>query len=106
MYVKKKKKGLKKINRKQPVLSEGGKTWSINLRALTHFADTPNEPRRSSLLLFENGELLNSGHSTHNDILNIGAGLYSHWDEYLYFSTSDGSNPNINGYNYLILYHE
>ena len=106
MYVKKEKKGLKKINLKKPFLSEGGKTWSINLRQLKHFADTPDDPRRSSLLLFENGELLNAAHSTHDDILNIGAGLYSHWDEYIYFSTSDGSNPNINGYKYLILYHE
>ena len=106
MYAKKEKKGLKKSNLNKPFIHEGGKTWSINLKQLKHFADTQDNPYRSTLFLFENDKLLNSGHSVHTDILNIGAGLYSHWDEYLYFSTSDGSNPNINGYKYSVLYHE
>jgi FkbM family methyltransferase len=106
MYAKKEKRGLKKINLKKPFIHEGGKTWSINLKQLKHFADTQDNPYRSTLFLFENDKLLNSGHSVHTDILNIGAGLYSHWDEYLYFSTSDASNPNINGYKYSVLYYE
>jgi len=106
MYAKKDKNGLKKIILKKPFIHEGGNTWSINLNKLKHFADTHDNPDRSSLLLFENGNLLKSGHSVHSDILNIGSGLYSHWGEYLYFSTSNGSNPNLNGYQYSILYHE
>jgi FkbM family methyltransferase len=106
MYAKKDQRGLKKFKLAKPFIHEGGKSWSVYLKQFKHLADNQDNPHRSTLFLFENGELLRSGHSVHADILNIGDGRYSHWDEYLYFSTSDGSNPNINGYQYSILYHE
>lgn len=51
----------------------------------------------SSLRLFENGEALGPAHAPHADVRSLGAGRYSHWGAHLYFSTSDGSDPQSNG---------
>jgi len=58
--------------------------------------------RRSLLVLYENGKPLKMPHSTHSDIREQGRGLYSHWKNQLLFSTSDNTDPNINGRLYQI----
>lgn len=51
----------------------------------------------SGLLLFEDGVPLGPAQSPHADIRSLGGGRYSHWTRvYLYFSTSDGSDPRTN----------
>lgn len=55
----------------------------------------------SRLVLLEDGKQLGPGHSGHRDIEDLGKGRYSHWSddtgfEYLYFSTSDNSDPRTN----------
>lgn len=56
----------------------------------------------SKLEVLENGTPLFSAHSLHDGIRNKGLGRYSHWGRYLYFSSSDNSDPRINGYTYTI----
>lgn len=62
----------------------------------------------SSLRLYEDGTELGPPHSIHDDIRQKGGGRYSHWNEYIYFSTSDNSDPRTNGrtysYDYDLLY--
>jgi hypothetical protein len=55
----------------------------------------------SNLELRENGSLLGSAHSAHDDIRSQGGGRFSHWYNYLYFSTSDGTDPRVNGRAYV-----
>ncbi len=54
----------------------------------------------SRLQLLENGRLLGPAHSSHADIRDKGGGRFSHWGDYLYFSTSDGTDPRTNGRTY------
>ncbi len=77
--------------------------WYIALPDLESFANDAEHPTRSTLLLFENDNLLQPAHASH-DVWNSGGGCYSHWKEFLYFSTSDGSDPNTNGREYRIMY--
>ena len=71
--------------------------------------DTLDRGNRSPLVLRENGTPLGPAHSGHNAIEEIGEGRYSHWlddsrppREYLYFSTSDNSDPRSNGRRYSV----
>jgi hypothetical protein len=43
-------------------------------------------------------------HSLHEDIRRRGTGRFSHWGDCIYFSTSDGSDPNLNGRLYRLIY--
>jgi hypothetical protein len=54
-------------------------------------------PRRSRLMLYENGVMLGLAHSIHDHIVRYGKGRFSHWGSNLNFSSSDGSDPNTNG---------
>lgn len=86
-----------------PLLREEGHCWQFDLAhiemasALAAVADDVGLWRRSTLRLFENDGELGPGHALHFRIRADGAGLYSHWQNRLLFSTSDNSNPNTNG---------
>src|SRR3954453_17328225 len=62
--------------------------------------DTIDVPFRSGLRLFENGTQLGPAHATHADIAAQGGGRYSHWNDYLIFSATDGSDPRENKRHY------
>lgn len=65
------------------------------------FADCEGDNNRSPVLLYEDDRLLGPAHSSHRDIATVGAGRYSHWSSQGFvLSTSDNSNPNINGRRY------
>jgi 2-polyprenyl-3-methyl-5-hydroxy-6-metoxy-1,4-benzoquinol methylase len=54
----------------------------------------------SPLFLFENGRQLPRPHAPHDEIARLGGGRFSHWDEDVWFSALDGSDPNDNGREY------
>ena len=58
----------------------------------------------SSVNLFEDGKALGPMNSLHEEIRRKGNGGFSHWAGQLYFSTSNNSDPNVNGRNYSIRY--
>lgn len=62
--------------------------------------DTLDNCYRSKLKLFENGQPLPLSHQNHKLVYSLGRGRYSHWENRLYFSTSDNSDPNLNGRTY------
>ena len=90
----------------------GYKVYASDLPELTDIpADSARAHNASPLVLLENGTPLNHGHSSHRDIVMIGEGKYSHWDGgddsiphriYLWFSTSDNSDPRSNNKTYKI----
>ncbi|GEM_PF-1064092 len=97
-------KSLKRTLLKEPYLLESGLCWAVTLVDFLSIADSEEHPRRSTLLLYEDDKLLQPSHAVHEDIRSLGGGRYSHWNEALFFSTSDGSDPNTNGREYRIVY--
>jgi SAM-dependent methyltransferase len=81
---------------------EQGHCWIVGLGEGFPAGDTLDEPRRSTLLVLENGTPLGPAHAVHDRIRTHGRGLYSHWNDALYFSTSDNSDPTANERPYII----
>ena len=65
-------------------------------------ADGVGAIRGSRLIITENGHLLGPGSAMHDDIRQAGRGAYSHWENVVYFSASDCSDPRSNGRTYTI----
>src|SRR5262245_16118488 len=84
-----------------PFRRDGVVGWVADLPAdLQPLADTNEQPYGSRLRLFEGELLLGPAHSVHATIRTSGRGAYSFWDNVLYFSTPDGTDPNVNGRDY------
>lgn len=65
--------------------------------------DTTDAPEQSNVVaVYENGIPLGPPHALHEEIRRLGGGRFSHWGDTIYFSSSDGSNPNENGRAYEI----
>lgn len=60
--------------------------------------------RPSPARLLENGTPLGPGNSLHDEIRKIGQGRFSFWRDYLYFSTSDNSDPRTTGRKYEVVW--
>jgi len=83
------------------MVPNGGHAYLVDLSKLGIFA--PSDEESVSLLrLFEDGEPLSRPHSTHAAIREKGEARFSHWGNYLCFSTSDNSDPRCNGRNYTL----
>lgn len=82
--------------------ANGAEREKAHLPAASDFSDTEATPKRSPLKLIEDSTPLGPPHSVHADIFERGWGCYSHWSEWIYFATSDNSDPNENGRRYRI----
>jgi hypothetical protein len=86
-----------------PFRHDAGRRWQADLPpALCEPSDTSEAPFASRLVLFEDGRALGPAHSLHDAIAQDGQGRYSHWGGVLWFSTSDGTDPNANGRRYTV----
>jgi predicted dehydrogenase len=86
-----------------PFRHQGGLAWVVELpESLWDDTDNNDFPYRSSLRLLENGTELGPAHGVHATIQASGDGRYSFWMNVVYFSTSDGSDPNTNGRTYAV----
>lgn len=83
----------------RPFRHERGGCWRVQLPAAVAWAaDTAERPTVCPLTLFEDERRLGPSHASHAEIAAAGAGRFSVWrDGWLYFSTSDNSDPNANG---------
>jgi SAM-dependent methyltransferase len=73
--------------------------------AVTGHAGLSSHKDLSSACVLENGvPLPGLGNALHDDIRQVGRGRYSFWHDYVYFSTSDNSDPRTNGRYYEISY--
>ena len=86
------------INVAQAVHDNGNAYWiSQNFGTAP---DTGTDPTASQLHIYENGRELGPAHSAHADIRTLGNGRFSQWQDGLYFSASDNTNPMANGRSY------
>jgi hypothetical protein len=84
-----------------PFRQQGEFCWHADLPSgVVAVTDTDDAPNQSNLCLLENNQSLGPPHSVHAAIGSEGGGRFSFWRGQLYFSTSDGSNPNTNGRSY------
>ncbi len=67
-------------------------------------SDSAEAPRTSSLRLYEDGRALELAHSEHSIIETRGTGHYSFWNGFLYFSSSDGTEPASGAHRYTATY--
>jgi len=84
------------------IAKEIGHCWKAALPAHVPSGDDISDNDRSLLRLFEDGRELGPPHSHHAAVRESGGGLYSHWGDTLFFSTSDNSDPRANGRSYCI----
>jgi 2-polyprenyl-3-methyl-5-hydroxy-6-metoxy-1,4-benzoquinol methylase len=83
------------------VQSNGGNMFSIAFPDLASCADdTSPTGQVSPLFVFEDGRQLAFPHSLHADLTQYGAGRFSHWGQYMLFSSSDNTDPRTNGRTY------
>ena len=64
-------------------------------------ADDSENHGRSTVAMLEDGKPLRP-HSLHDDIRRLGGARFSHWKDYILFSSSDGSDPRRNGRRYTL----
>ena len=88
-----------------PFRHRGGQAYEIELPEHVDTADEVQHPRRSRLMLYEDDQPVGFAHQTHADIENHGSGRYSHWQQSLIFSSTDGTDPNTNGRRYSVAEH-
>ena len=87
-----------------PFRREGAFGWVAGLPAELHvLTDTNEEPHRSRLRLAEAGRALGPAHSSHETIRRMGRGSYSFWGDVVYFSSTDGSDPNTKASDYTVM---
>ena len=77
-----------------PFAHERGFMWSASLATQRESHDDTRHPKRSPIILCEDGAPLAYAHSPLAAIQHFGHGRYSHCDGKLYFSASDNKNPN------------
>jgi hypothetical protein len=70
--------------------------------------DTLTEGTQSTVRLYEDGLELGPAHTLHQTIRTLGGGGYSHWEHNssLYFSSSDNSDPRVNGREYTVSHYD
>lgn len=83
-----------------PFRHVGGYAWSAILAQHAASGDSPEHPRRSKLMLFEDGVPVGFAHQPHAHITAHGGGRCSHWGSELIFSTTDNTSPQTNGRHY------
>lgn len=85
-----------------PFVHDAGACWRVPAPAVAGDGDSIDMPRRSRVLLCEDGRPLGPAHANHEAIRHDGHGCFSHWGDHILFAAADGSDPNGNGRRYTI----
>ena len=84
------------------VMPDGGVAWKIDLSDFPIAGDSHSNLNQSKVVVLEDGKKLGPPHTLHETIRQNGMGAYSHWGTYLYFSSSDNTDPRSNGRAYIV----
>jgi hypothetical protein len=82
--------------------SGGGFAFRYQANTYQSEADSEAAPSRSPMVIYEDGKPLGPAHSLHTSVVKDGNGRFSHWGGGFVFSSSDNSDPNLNGRQYWI----
>jgi hypothetical protein len=89
-----------KIALHRPFYRFGNFGTVANLPELGALADQAGDDARSGVLLYEFDHPLGPPHRPHGEIAELGHGRFSHWNDLMVFSASDGTDANTNGRKY------
>lgn len=92
------------LNLPGPYGQEGGSAFSAQLPDRAGIADTTAAPLQSTLRVYEDGHALGPAHATQAAVRDVGRGRFGHAGTGVIFSTSDNSDPNLNGRRYTATY--
>lgn len=81
-------------------LQSGYAYWVRLPDAWQPFASDHADPQRSTLVVEEDGVALAPGNVPLETVQKVGRGSFLHWGVWLYFSSSDNSDPRSNGREY------
>jgi len=84
-------------------MTDSGHAWTVHVPQLDASGDNAEHPHLSRLMVLEDGKPLGPAHTAHDVIRSEGGGAFSHWEGRLYFSTSDHTDPNRNGREYVAI---
>jgi SAM-dependent methyltransferase len=76
--------------------------WSQRETGNAFITRIPSIGKLDGLMLFEDDRPLGPAGALHDRIRDAGAGAFSVWGNYLYFSTSDNTDPASNGRRYIL----
>jgi hypothetical protein len=62
-----------------PFNHNGGAAYALSVPQIEYQADTAEEPRRSKVMLYEDGRMLGLAHAMHDHIVRFGKGRFSHY---------------------------
>lgn len=85
------------------ITPDSGKSWLARLPSEIPRGDHISSPQRSIISLFEGDREIGPAHASHQEIRAEGLGRFSHWDDVVYFSTSDNTDPRKNGRAYRVM---
>ena len=80
----------------------GGYAWAYDLPTQIQSASNEENPARSRLMLYEDMVPMGFANVPLSHIESYGNSRYTHWNDNLYFSATDNTDPNQNGRVYSI----
>lgn len=83
--------------------SAGGKAFSYWAPLMIGESDCVVSPERSRYVMREDATQIGPAHSLHATIREAGQGCWSHWGQFILFSSSDGTDPRTNGRKYALM---
>jgi 2-polyprenyl-6-hydroxyphenyl methylase/3-demethylubiquinone-9 3-methyltransferase len=88
----------------RPFGARSGRMFDARIPDLAHLAENaPGQDGKLQVFVFEGPLQLKFPSAIHDHIARYGAGRYSHWGDYIFFSSSDNTDPNTNGRQYRLL---
>jgi hypothetical protein len=80
-----------------------GYAYKVSIPQLSSFGDTAEWATRSPAVMCEDDHQIGPGHAPFLEIVQKGAGRFSHYNDMVVFSSSDNTDPNSNGRRYKIV---
>jgi hypothetical protein len=91
------------IDLSPPLSQLEGYAYKVSIPKLSGVGDTAELATRSPTVVCEGDHRLGPGHTPFTEIVQKGAGRFSHYNDLVVFSSSDGTNPNSNGRQYKVV---
>lgn len=90
------------VTLEEPFVFVDGFMWKTSVPSVWQAKNIKEFPSYPLLRMTENGILFGYQNAPHEGIRQFGEGRYSFWEDSLYFSTPDASDPNVNGRTYAV----
>jgi radical SAM protein with 4Fe4S-binding SPASM domain len=84
----------------------GGQAFTYWAPLLVGESDHVGSHEKSTYVMMEDSVPIGPAHSLHENIHEIGHGHWSHWGQFILFSSSDATDPRTNGRKYVLIKHD